>query len=101
MLTLKVSETCKIAVVDPGEGHWKKKITALAGYHTVLVGMDGECQLTILRSAMQSGDEDVVLVFTQVDGPNIVRQKTFKFQDVEKGVNELLREIEKELGYEL
>lgn len=87
----------KIKIKNPGRGTWKR-MEADGCYAEMFLGFEGEDQLTICRSSMQSGQDDIVLVFSPVDGTQSVHHKCVDFCDVEGTINEMLRQVEKEIG---
>lgn len=84
-----------------GVGEWKvrNKDFEMFGYETSFT--DGENQITIIRTCMQSGDTDVVVVYSEIDGYNYVEQEKVRTKQVAQAIRNMLFTIEQRIGHSL
>jgi hypothetical protein len=98
-LTFKMHENgYAIQVATKGEWGWK----ALNKFPIQsFTDKTGEDIITIIQGGMQSGENDVILVFSSVDSPLCVYRKTVRFGKEADFINQSLRLIEQECGHSL
>lgn len=68
MLKFRYNEnTYGFEIAENGRGKWKPLHRKSVGYSQEFMGFDGEDQITILSSGMQSGITHIVVIFSAVD----------------------------------
>jgi hypothetical protein len=76
-----------IKIEDSGRGEW----TELS--ENIFSGFGGENRIYVILSHMQSGDVDIVIVFSTIDCPSIVFKKNISDRiELEKTINDYLKE---------
>ena len=94
LLTFKFCDDDSGIKVDTrGRGGWKRRGT---GPVASFIGFDGEDIITIIQGGMQSGENDLVIVYSPIDSPNYVYHQTVKFGEETDFVNDTIRKIEQE-----